>query len=45
MLKKESIEGMFNKHMKTFGKLNVLFKHAGIMHSEYDGAVNTDEDV
>jgi NAD(P)-dependent dehydrogenase (short-subunit alcohol dehydrogenase family) len=45
MLKKESIEGMFNEHMKTFGKLNVLFNNAGVMHSEDDGAVNTDEEV
>jgi len=45
MTNKESIEGMFNEHMKTFGKLNVLFNNAGVMHSEDDGAVNTDEYV
>ncbi len=30
---------------KTFGKLNVLFNNAGIMHSKDDDAVNTTEDV
>lgn len=30
---------------KTFGKLNVLFNNAGIMHSNDDDAVNTDEQV
>jgi NAD(P)-dependent dehydrogenase (short-subunit alcohol dehydrogenase family) len=45
MTKKESIENMFNEHMKRFGKLNVLFNNAGVMHSNDDGAVNTDEDV
>lgn len=30
---------------KTFGKLNVLFNNAGIMHGKDDDAVNTTEDV
>ena len=30
---------------RTFGKLNVLFNNAGIMHSEDDDAVSTDEAV
>jgi NAD(P)-dependent dehydrogenase (short-subunit alcohol dehydrogenase family) len=30
---------------RTFGKLNVLFNNAGIMHSSDDDAVNTDEEV
>jgi len=30
---------------KEFGKLNVLFNNAGIMHSQDDDAVATDEDV
>jgi NAD(P)-dependent dehydrogenase (short-subunit alcohol dehydrogenase family) len=30
---------------KTFGRLNVLFNNAGIMHSRDDDAVSTEEDV
>jgi NAD(P)-dependent dehydrogenase (short-subunit alcohol dehydrogenase family) len=30
---------------QSFGKLNVLFNNAGIMHSRDDDAVHTDEDV
>jgi NAD(P)-dependent dehydrogenase (short-subunit alcohol dehydrogenase family) len=30
---------------KTFGKLNVLFNNAGIMHAKDDDAVSTEEDV
>jgi NAD(P)-dependent dehydrogenase (short-subunit alcohol dehydrogenase family) len=30
---------------KTYGKLNVLFNNAGIMHSADDNAMTTDEDV
>lgn len=30
---------------KTFGKLNILFNNAGIMHARDDDAVNTEEDV
>lgn len=30
---------------ENFGKLNVLFNNAGIMHSRDDDAVNTEEDV
>lgn len=45
MSKKESIEAMFNEHMKKFGKLNVLFNNAGIMHSNDNDAVDTEEDV
>ena len=45
MLNKKSIETMFLDHMKRFGKLNVLFNNAGVMHSDDDGAVNTEEDV
>jgi NAD(P)-dependent dehydrogenase (short-subunit alcohol dehydrogenase family) len=30
---------------KTFGKLNILFNNAGIMHPRDDDAVNTEEDV
>jgi NAD(P)-dependent dehydrogenase (short-subunit alcohol dehydrogenase family) len=30
---------------ETFGKLNILFNNAGIMHSQDDNAMNTEEDV
>ena len=30
---------------KTFGKLNILFNNAGIMHPKDDDAVNTGEDI
>ena len=29
---------------KTFGRLDVLFNNAGVMHSEDDDAVNTSEE-
>jgi NAD(P)-dependent dehydrogenase (short-subunit alcohol dehydrogenase family) len=45
MLNKKSIENMFLDHMKRFGKLNVLFNNAGIMHANDDGPVTTEEDV
>lgn len=45
MLDKKSIENMFLDHMKRFGKLNVLFNNAGIMHANDDGPCNTEEDV
>ena len=30
---------------EVFGKLNILFNNAGIMHSQDDDAVNTEEDI
>ena len=38
-------EGMVAAGEKAFGKLNVLFNNAGIMHSKDDDAVSTDESV
>jgi NAD(P)-dependent dehydrogenase (short-subunit alcohol dehydrogenase family) len=38
-------EQMVSAAEESFGKLNVLFNNAGIMHSSDDDAVNTDEDV
>ncbi|MEW5988776.1 MAG: glucose 1-dehydrogenase, partial [Chloroflexota bacterium] len=38
-------EGMVWTAEDTFGKLNVLFNNAGIMHNQDDDAVNTDESV
>src|SRR5262249_40003594 len=36
---------MVEDAVQTFGKLNVLFNNAGIMHASDDDAVNTGEDV
>jgi NAD(P)-dependent dehydrogenase (short-subunit alcohol dehydrogenase family) len=38
-------EKMVEAAEKTFGKLNILFNNAGIMHARDDDAVNTEEDV
>jgi NAD(P)-dependent dehydrogenase (short-subunit alcohol dehydrogenase family) len=38
-------EGMVQVAEETFGKLDVLFNNAGIMHSADDDAVMTEEDV
>jgi NAD(P)-dependent dehydrogenase (short-subunit alcohol dehydrogenase family) len=41
----KQIENMFIKTMQNFGKLNILFNNAGIMHKDDDGPCNTDEAV
>jgi NAD(P)-dependent dehydrogenase (short-subunit alcohol dehydrogenase family) len=38
-------EAMVQMAERTFGKLNVLFNNAGIMHSDDDNAMTTDESV
>jgi NAD(P)-dependent dehydrogenase (short-subunit alcohol dehydrogenase family) len=38
-------ENMVSFAEKTFGKLDILFNNAGIMHSDDDDAVKTSEDV
>jgi len=38
-------ENMIRFAEETFGKLNVLFNNAGIMHSKDDNAVTTDEEI
>ncbi|KAF1322356.1 Carbohydrate esterase, partial [Globisporangium splendens] len=43
--KKSDVENMINVAEKEFGKLNILFNNAGIMHSSDDDAINTEEDV
>lgn len=43
--KKSDVENMVNVAEKEFGKLNILFNNAGIMHSNDDDAINTEEDV
>jgi len=42
---REDCEGMIRTAESTFGKLDVLFNNAGIMHGSDDDAVSTDEDV
>lgn len=43
--KSEDCRGMIHIAEKTFGRLDVLFNNAGVMHSEDDDAVNTSEEV
>ncbi len=38
-------ENMVNVAESTYGKLNVLFNNAGIMHSDDNGATDTEERV
>ncbi len=38
-------ENMVRFAEETFGKLNVLFNNAGIMHSSDDNAITTDEEI
>jgi NAD(P)-dependent dehydrogenase (short-subunit alcohol dehydrogenase family) len=41
----QDCERMIAKAESEYGKLNILFNNAGIMHSEDDDAVSTDESV
>jgi NAD(P)-dependent dehydrogenase (short-subunit alcohol dehydrogenase family) len=43
--KSADCENMVRVAEQTFGKLNVLFNNAGIMHSADDNAMTTDEEV
>ena len=43
--KAQDCERMVAQAEKAFGKLNVLFNNAGIMHAKDDDAVSTDESV
>jgi len=43
--KAKDCENMVAVAEKTYGKLNVLFNNAGIMHSNDNGAVDTEESV
>ncbi|POM77422.1 Carbohydrate esterase [Phytophthora palmivora] len=43
--KASDVENMVNVAEKEFGRLNVLFNNAGIMHSADDDAIATQEDV
>lgn len=43
--KAKDSENMVKFAEDSFGKLNIMFNNAGIMHSSDDDAVNTDEDI
>ena len=43
--KAAACEGMVRHAEEVFGKLNILFNNAGIMHTQDDDAVNTEEDI
>ncbi|ETO30122.1 short-chain dehydrogenase/reductase SDR [Reticulomyxa filosa] len=43
--KRETVEKGIAKAEQVFGKLNVLFNNAGIMHSDDDNAITTEDDV
>lgn len=45
MLKSKSIENMVVNCMQRFGKLNVMFNNAGIMHYDDGDPTQTEEDV
>lgn len=36
---------MMNLAEKSFGKIDVIFNNAGLMHGRDDDAINTEEDV
>ena len=40
-----AVEGMFATAETKFGKVDVIFNNAGLMHSSDDDAVNTEEDI
>jgi NAD(P)-dependent dehydrogenase (short-subunit alcohol dehydrogenase family) len=41
----EQVEGMIDSAEKHFGKVDVIFNNAGLMHGRDDDAINTEEDV
>ncbi|KZT12903.1 short-chain dehydrogenase [Laetiporus sulphureus 93-53] len=43
--KEESVKNMVDETVKTFGRLDVMFNNAGIMHPEDDNALNTEERI
>jgi NAD(P)-dependent dehydrogenase (short-subunit alcohol dehydrogenase family) len=45
MTKSSNIENMYIKTMQNYGKLNIIFNNAGIMHKDDDGPCNTEEEV
>ncbi len=43
--KADDCKNMIDTAVKKYGRLDILFNNAGIMHSQDDDAVNTEEDV
>jgi len=43
--KEKDNEEMFKVAVKTYGKLNILFNNAGIMHPDDNGAIDTEEKI
>ncbi|KAF9263683.1 NAD(P)-binding protein [Marasmius fiardii PR-910] len=43
--KEEDIKGVVDLAVKEFGRLDVMFNNAGIMHPEDDNALNTEERI
>jgi NAD(P)-dependent dehydrogenase (short-subunit alcohol dehydrogenase family) len=43
--KNDEVKNMVEVAEKTFGKVNIMFNNAGIMHSDDDNAMTTDEKV
>ena len=43
--KEDSVRGLVAAAIDRFGKLNIMFNNAGIMHPEDDNAINTPEKV
>ncbi|KAI8061652.1 D123-domain-containing protein [Gongronella butleri] len=43
--KEEQMEALVKEAVKTFGKLDIMFNNAGIMHPQDDNALNTEERI
>ncbi|KAF7727665.1 hypothetical protein EC973_007323 [Apophysomyces ossiformis] len=43
--KEEDIKALVDKAMETYGKLNIMFNNAGIMHPKDDNALTTEERI
>jgi len=43
--KEDQVKALVDKALKEFGKLDIMFNNAGIMHPEDDNALNTEERI
>ena len=43
--KEDSVRALVDAAVKAFGKLNIMFNNAGIMHPDDDNAMTTPEKV